>query len=237
MFALNNVLMNLSFSKYQYNFISETAIDQLDHIFLVIGNGYEYDSVRGPLYEGVGLLESDEYDFESIHNYHVQKYNEASLQYDSYIADYKELEVPESIIKMVREAKARYEVPEFKLMERDYYFNPEIVAAESIAKTISEKNSRVGTGEHWRTPYTICEYSIITQVRKTDDPVLVELALCTAKAWIIILDYYIENGLYLTQEQVDARQPSTAYYQSIMYMNKSHADLSAIINDLENNND
>jgi hypothetical protein len=229
--------MNLSFLKYHYNSIYETAIDQLDHIFLVIGNGYDYDPLRGPLYEGIGLLESDEHDFELARTYHVQRYHEISLQYNKYLAEYEDLEVPESILKMVREAKASYEVPEFKLMERDYYFNPAMVAAESITKTMSEKNKRWGTGEHWRTPYTICEYSIITQVRKTDDPVLVELALCTAKAWIIILDYYIENGLFLTQEQVDERKPGTVYYQSIMYMNKSHADLSAIINELENNND
>jgi len=233
MSSLINLLTNLSFSKYEYNTISETALEQLDHLFLVIGNGYDYDPVRGPVYDGKGLLESQVHDFDKAIAYHTDRYNKTAKEYDKYLADYKDMEVPERILEMVRDAKAAYAIPEFKLMDREYYFNPEMVAAESIAKTTSEKGKRFG-GDHWHTPYPICEYSFITLVRKTDDPVLVELALCTAKAWQIVLDYYIENGLYLTQEDVDnSRMPGGMYYQSIMHMNKTYAELSAIITELE----
>lgn len=233
MSSLINLLTNLSFSKYEYNTISETALEQLDHLFLVIGNGYDYDPVRGPIYEGKGLLESQVHDFDKAVQYHTDRYNKTAIEYDKYLADYEDMEVPERILEMVRDAKAAYAIPEFKLMDREYYFNPEMVAAESIAKTNSEKDKRWG-GDHWRTPYPICEYSFITLVRKTDDPVLVELALCTAKAWKIVLDYYIENGLYLTQEEVDnSRMPGGMYYQSIMHMKKTYAELSAIITELE----
>ncbi|UYE98926.1 hypothetical protein XbC2_531 [Xanthomonas phage XbC2] len=233
MSSLINLLTNLSFSKYEYNTIFETALEQLDHLFLVIGNGYDYDPVRGPIIDGKGLLESQVHDFDKAVAYHTKRFNETATQYDKYLADYEDMEVPERILEMVREAKEMYAIPEFKLMESDYYFNPEIVAAESIAKTNSENNKRWG-GEHWRTPYPISEYSFITLVRKTDDPVLVELALCTAKAWKIVLDYYKENGLYLTQEQVDSSyNPGAVYYQSIMHMDKTYAELSAIITELE----
>lgn len=234
MSALINVLTNLSFSKYEYNTIFETALEQLDHLFLVIGNGYDYDPIRGPVSDGYGLLESVLHDFDKANSYHTQRYNQTVSQYDKYLEDYEDMEVPKRILEMVNEAKARNEIPEFKLMERDYYFNPEMVAAESIAKTVSEENKRWSGADHWRTPYPICEYSFITLVSKTDDPVLVELALCVAKAWKIVLDYYKENGLYLTQEQVDSSyNPGAVYYQSIMHMDKTYAELSAIITELE----
>lgn len=233
MTSLNNIISNLSFSKYEYNTISETALEQLDHLFLVIGNGYDYDPVRGPIYNGQGLLESQIHDFDKVIKYHVDRYNQTSAEYDKYLADYEDMEVPERILEMVREAKQLYSIPEFKLMERDYYFNPEVVAAESIAKTNSENEKHCGV-LRWRTPYPICEYSFIKKVCKTDDPVLVELALCTAKAWKIVLDYYKENRLYLTQEEVDnSMMTGVMYYQSIMHMNDMYAILSEIITNLE----
>lgn len=236
--SLINVLTNLSFSKYECNTIYETALEQLDHLFLVIGNGYDYDPIRGPVYDGYGLLESVLHDFDKANAYHTQRYNQTVSHYDKYLTDYEDMEVPKLILEMVNEAKARNEIPEFKLMERDYYFNPEMVAAESIAKTVSEENKRWSGSEHWQTPYPICEYSFITLVRKNHDPLLVELALCTAKSWQIVLDYYKENGLYLTQEQVDrSYNPSAVYYQSIMYMDKMYSKLTEIINELEKEND
>lgn len=238
MSSLINLLTNLSFSKYEYNTISETALEQLDHLFLVIGNGYDYDPVRGPVYDGKGLLESQVHDFDKAIAYHTDRYNKTAKEYDKYLANYEDMEVPERIIEMVSAAKAVYAIPEFKLMEREYYFNPEMVAAESIAKTVSEENKRWSGADHWRTPYPICEYSFITLVRKNHDPLLVELALCTAKAWKIVLDYYKENGLYLTQEQVDSSyNPGAVYYQSIMHMDKMYSKLTEIINELEKEDD
>jgi hypothetical protein len=222
-----------------YSIISETALEQLDHLFLVIGNGYDYDPVRGPIARdgNKGILEDQEHDFEYALAKHQKYFDETVKEYDKYLDDYGDLEVPLSIIEMIQKAKDRAAIPEYKLMDREYYFNPELVAAQSIAHTIEENKTRRGTGNYWRTPYPICEYSAITQVRKTDDPVLIELALCTAKSWLIVLDYYMQNGLYLTQEQVDEKPIGAAYYQSIMYMTKSHADLSAIINELEKEDD
>lgn len=238
MSALNNVLANLSFSKFEYHTIFPTALEQLDHLFLVIGNGYEYDPVRGPIDDnGVGLLEPQQHNFEKATSYNDKKESEMFEHLDSLLSSFEDVEVPEAIRKMVMDSKAEYTAPEYKMMDEVYYFNPEVVAAESIANTTAEQLKRRGGGAHWRTPYPISEYSFISKVRSTDDPVLIQLALCIAKSWQIVLDYYVENGLYLTQEQIEAVQPSTAYYQSHEYMTKTHAELSAIINELEKSHD
>lgn len=238
MSELVNVLYNLSFSKYKYITIHPTALSQLDHIFSVIGNGFEYDPVQGLQYyeyderQYQNLFSNYDYNFDVVLDKRARYIQEEESSYQKW----KDLfpEVPERIKQHMEKMIATYK-QEFILQDKSYYFDPEAIAAEQIAYAkdrMADHNSKFIS-----TPYPLShDYSICFDVKADHHPIIVELVLATYKAWKIVLDYNLQNGLYLSKEQVQVAK-GAAYYDSEEYIRKCQADIDEIISGLEKQND
>lgn len=238
MSELANVLYNLSFQKYKYITIHPTALSQLDHIFSVIGNGFDYDPVQGLQYDEYderryqNLFSKYDYNFNIVLDKHARFVQEEESNYQQW----KDLfpEVPERIKQRMEKMIATYK-QEFVVQDKSYYFNAEVIAAEQIAYATDQM------ADHSRnfisTPYPFSrDYSICFDVKADHHPIIVELVLATYKAWKIVLDYNLQNGLYLSKEQVQVAN-GTAYYDSEEYIRKCQADIETIISGLEQQND
>lgn len=234
MSELDNVLYNLSFQKYKYITIHPTALSQLDHIFSVIGNGIEYDPVQGLQYEEYderryqNLFSKYDYNFDVVLDKRARFLQEEESNYQQW----KDLfpEVPERIKQRMEKSISTYK-QEFGVQDKSYYFDAEAIAAEQIAYATDQM------ADHSRnfisTPYPFSrEYSICFYVKPDHHPIIVELVLATYKAWKIVLDYNLKNGLYLSKEQVESGG-GTAYYDSEQFQQECLTTVQSIIDKLE----
>ena len=240
--ALKNLLSNLSFTQYEYNSIFKTALSQLDHLFLVIGNGYEYDSTVGmcrDIRNGKpvkALIRKQRQDFDSVAEKNRMHEDHQRKQYETIIDVLNQAGASEKLEQWMEEYRQIFGTPdEYVVRDESYYFDPEAIAKEFIEYSIAENEQKTNADKYYRTPYPISDnYSAIALMQSTDQPETVRLAVATAKAWLIVLDYYKENGLYLTDDEVQATScPGSARYKGISFMNEQYEKLTNIISTLE----
>lgn len=65
-----------------------------------------------------------------------------------------------------------------------------------------------------------------------DNPLMVQLAIAMSKAWIEVLNIYIQLEWYYTAEDVEKYQ-GASYYYSLEYINKCIETFKGIITHLE----
>lgn len=233
-----HLLYNLSTIKYAFPTVCETALGQLDHYFSTVGNGIGYDPERGLIDEDFHsgekffLAENHQFDFDYIHARREKKVNVTKNHFDNLKNVFGD-SIPVEIVSLFNDEIKQLSEP-FVVADESYYFNSTAMANEMIDFITKQHELDRHTRLQIRTPYVLDdEYSIICKIKPGDHQNTVELALAMAKAWIIVLEYYIEHEWYFTEEEVEKND---AYWNSLKYINTYINDFNRIISTLENHN-
>lgn len=237
---IETVLYNLSAVKYSFALVCETALDQLNHYFCTVGNGIDYDSVHGLLDKDYSrndffITKEHNFDFTPIQDKRKKSCDELQKQYDSMKEIFGE-NVPDQIKSLYVDEIGKLEKP-FEVMDESYFFSYNDIAHEMIESvrksTQSDRHNRLQI----RTPSMIDEqYSIIYKVKSSDNPVMLKLALAMCKAWIVVLEYYVQAEWYFSEEEVQKYQ-GASYCYSLNYINTCIDTFKNIIEALEIHHD
>lgn len=237
---LETLIYNLSAVKYQFAIVCETALSQLNHYFCTIGNGVEYDSIHGLMdadYSGnyFYITAPHIFDFSPVLARRQLSSDELQKSFESMKEIFGE-NVPAEMKSLYEEQIENVSKP-FKVMDESYFFNYNDMAVEMIESVRNRYAKSRKAGLQIETPYMInYQYSIIYKMKSTDNPLMVKLALAMCKAWIVVLEYYVEAGLYFTEEDVQKYQ-GESYLYSLNYINTCIDKFKNIIQNLENHHD
>lgn len=234
---IESLIYNLSADKYCYPNVFETALGQLDHYFCTIGNDVDYDHNRGLKEEHFSsgkrffIAEPHEFDFSSVLEQREKKRKVLESEYERMVQIFGD-KIPEDITDVFKNEIAELDKP-FVVMEKQYYFGFAVMAREMIELVKKEAEDDPHSRLVIRTPYPLSqEYSNICQMTSDDNPLMVQLAIAMSKAWIEVLNIYIQLEWYYTAEDVEKYQ-GASYYYSLEYINKCIETFKGIITHLE----
>lgn len=229
------LIYNLSAVKYQFSITCETALDQLSHYFCTVGNAINYDSIRGIVdCDRSGnyfcITEQHKFSFDELHAQRQKSCEELEVEYNRMKEIFGE-EVPDSIKVLYVDEIEKLKKP-FEVLDESYFFSYNDVAREMI-DTVRKHGEK---DRHHRlqinTPIIDDTYSIIFKVKNTDNPLIVKLAIVTCKAWIEVLEYYVQAEWYFSEEEVQKYQGASHYF-SLSYINTCIDKFKQIVKDLE----
>lgn len=234
---IESLIYNLSADKYCYPNVFETALGQLDHYFCTVGNDVDYDYNRGLKEENFStgkryfLAEPNEFDFSQVLEQREQKRKVLQSEYERMVQIFGD-KIPEDITDVFKNEIAELEKP-FVVMEQSYYFEFSVMAREMIELVQKEAEDDPYSRLVIRTPYPLSlDHSNICQMTRDDNPLMVRLAIAMSKAWIEVLNIYIQQEWYYTEEDVEKYQ-GASYYSSLEYINKCIETFKGIITNLE----
>lgn len=236
------LLYNLSATKFIYSLSCDTALGQLDHYFSTVGNGLEYDPQCGLKDEDYVtrkmyfIAENHTFDFAPAIERREERRQDMLKQYNSMVEIFGD-KVPSQIGDLYNKDFAELAKP-FEVMDDSYYFSFSAMSNEMIEKVRIQIEKDPHNRLQISNPYPLSEYSILSQMKSTDNPLMVELALAMCKSWIEVLGVYIQQEWYLTAEDVEKYQ-GVSYYYSLEYINKCIENFERIIVNLsvESEND
>ena len=236
-----HLLNNLSVIKYRYHNIFETALAQLDHMFCTVGKGIDYDPSRGLLEndfknrKSFFIAEHHNYDFDEINSEREKEKQALNKEYDRWKTIFGD-EIPVEITNRFNKDIENLEKP-FSVLDESYYFTYNKMAREMVEHVRGKMKDDPHSRLEIRTPYPLSEkYSNVCLMTQHDNPLMVELAYVMCNAWLLVLEYYIEQEWYYTDEEVE-KYGATTYHQSLTYINKSIDDFKRLIKNLRKHND
>lgn len=236
---LETLLYNLSAVKYEYGIMCETALDQLSHYFCTIGNAINYDSKRGIVDcdrsgNYFSITETHTFNFNEVQVRRKNSCDELELQHNRMKEIFGE-NLPESMKRLYVDEIEKLKKP-FEVLDEQYFFSYNDIAREMIEVVRKRSESDPHQRLQISTPVMDEQYSIIHKVKSTDNPLIVRLAIATCKAWVEVLEYYVQAGLYFTEEEVQKHQ-GAAWTCSLNHINTCIDNFKQIITDLEIQND
>ncbi|AMM44067.1 hypothetical protein FDG95_gp475 [Pectobacterium phage vB_PcaM_CBB] len=235
---IETLIYNLSAVKYQFAIVCETALDQLSHYFCTIGNAINYDPVRGMIdCDRSGnyfcIIENHIFSFDDIQAQRKKSCEELEVQYNRLKEIFGD-EVPENMKRLYVDEIEKLKKP-FEVLDESYFFSYNDIAREMIDAV----QKRFEEDRHLRlqinTPVIDEQCSIIFKVKNTDNPLIVKLAITTCKAWIEVLEYYVQAEWYFTEEEIQKYQGASHYF-SLSYINTCIDKFKQIVENLENQN-